>query len=106
MPSIPDGDGTVGSGALASYLRATSKTTEPTINGESICGVDLQFVFVVGVAVVTILPDGTLTRGHTRFVSAGYILMKDLQHHTSPVIVGGETCERTPRRVIIINKIA
>ena len=33
--SILDGDGTVESGAFASYSRATSKTTEPTKNGES-----------------------------------------------------------------------
>ena len=52
MFSIVDGEGIVGNGAFTSCLRGVSKTMEPTINGESICGVDVQFVFVVGVAVV------------------------------------------------------
>ena len=34
-----DGGGSIDSGAFTSCLRGVSKTTEPTINGESICGV-------------------------------------------------------------------
>ena len=37
--SILDGGGSIDSGAFTSCLRGVSKTTEPTINGESICGV-------------------------------------------------------------------
>ena len=37
MSSILDGAGTGDTGAFTSYLRDASKTTEPTINGESIC---------------------------------------------------------------------
>ena len=45
MFSILDGEGTDDSGAFTSSLLATSKTTEPTINGESIYGtVDVQLV--------------------------------------------------------------
>ena len=36
---IVDGEGTVESGAFTSCLRGVSKTTEPTINGESRCRV-------------------------------------------------------------------
>ncbi len=59
--SILDGGATIDSGAFTSYLRGASKTTEPAINGESICGVDVQFVFVA-VAVVTTSPSTSTTR--------------------------------------------
>ena len=39
MFSILDGEGIDDSGAFTSCLQGVSKTTEPTINGESICGV-------------------------------------------------------------------